>query len=262
VTGGPAIHTALARGVRSRGLILVLLLVPGAALGCGKVCERVEPSFQLDIRSSSGVSSIEVTVDLDGERYERTFDLGGMLDDGSTSLVVNLDPALSRDFQAQVAVTAYSGDGATGGVIAAAQQPFTGTPDGCNLFEIELSPVGDPIDPCEESCSMSECNATCGGSCASCDFECSGASSCVTLCPDRNDCDVSCSGVGDCVTDCNNGSSCDIQCTSTARCIATCRRGSSCLLRCVASSECGFAICNGNATTCPDGSIACNRDCP
>ncbi len=88
-----------------------------------------------------------------------------------------------------------------------------------------------------------------------CDLSCTGSSNCpAMLCNNATSCHVECSGDVDCAVDCTETHSCrDISCTGSSRC----------LLNCTDSSNCGYAECTGNGeTTCPNGIIVCNRECP
>jgi hypothetical protein len=231
-------------------------------LGCGDVCKTLSPSFQLDVRSSSGVASMQVLLRLGSDEFVRTFNLDGALDDGEASLAIELDPEMKADFELDVMVTAYSGTDGRGGVVASGGERFSGTPDGCNHFAVELEPPppelpepqprSDPEnpenpqvlagEPCDLDCVDSTCNLACDLSCSLCASKCAGSSSCNVAC--------------------ENAGSCDVDCNGTRACTASCGGTASCRLDCRNASTCGFTVCESGAISCTDGSIVCGRACP
>ncbi len=257
-----------------------LLLSASALLStaaCDDECESLPPTVQLEIRSPTGAASIDIVVEIGGERRGLTLNLEGALDDGETSLVVELDPALTADFELEVSVVAYSGREAEGAVLGSASGRFTGTPNGCNRFEVELRPEppdGGPPDPEDagqeadanvsddggaEDAAIGEC---CDPGCALCRLDCSGSQMCRPDCDGPSECTIDCIGANRCAPNCTGGSNCDVACADSSECIAVCTGGASCRLDCGAVTNCGYDDCAGGETTCADGSIVCNRSCP
>ncbi len=251
-------------------LSLAIASIAGLS-GCPNECESVAPSFELDIRSMPGAGSIEVVVEVGGVERVRTFNLGDALDDGETSLVVVLEPPPAEDFDLNATVTAFSGTDLNGGVIAVARDTFSGTPDGCNLFKLDLRPPGPdagmpdagPQDQCRPGCGNdTTCHLSCDLTCFMCNLDCAGGTeSCDPVCDNGHTCAIDCAGTDDCDVRCSTGSNCEISCTDSAVCKARCNGGASCKLDCQSAADCHFTLCAGGDATCADGSIVCNRAC-
>jgi hypothetical protein len=265
-----------------RGCELTLIAIASSALlGCPDDCKSKPPSFQLDISSGTGASSLSVEIAFAGNTYVRTYELAGNLDDGSTSIAVELIPAPANPFQLDVDITAYSGLSATGRVIGGGQAHLEGSPDGCNRFAIELEPRNGPpgdagvddtgvINPqdgggpnvCDPICLEADCALSCSGSCPSCSLSCNNAAnSCTPSCNGGETCAIFCVNTGNCDVECKSGSSCLIDCGSTPQCTARCIGSASCMLDCRDALACAYGQCSGGQTVCPDGKIACNRAC-
>jgi hypothetical protein len=227
--------------------MLLLALSLGSLSGCDDECESLPPTFQLDLRGQGGARSIEVVLDFGGLQRSRVFNLGTALDDGETSLVVELDPAVTAEFHLDVAVVAYSDTDASGDVVQSAQSMFDGTPNGCNRFEMQLG--GPPPDGGVPDGGADEC---CGPDCRICDLSCDSA----------NVCNLDCASSAECAATCTGGSACEVLCDGTEECKARCNGGANCRLVCANSEDCGFDVCGGSQMDCSDGSIVCNRPCP
>jgi hypothetical protein len=75
---------------------------------------------------------------------------------------------------------------------------------------------------------------------------------CVIDCREADRCEASCKDAR-CTIDCTGARECDH---------VKCEEGSGCLLDCTDTERCGFDACDGEVTSCPGGTVACNRDCP
>jgi hypothetical protein len=96
-------------------------------------------------------------------------------------------------------------------------------------------------------------------------IDCVDALECAVDCSDGAICDiVDCRGAADCSADCSDGSICSIDCDGAGSCRADCSGDSPCLLFCGNAGFCDFDECSGGSgvVECPDGFLACNRDCP
>jgi hypothetical protein len=247
-------------------LTLLLLLL----FGCRDECESLAPQFQLDILSGTGLGSIEVVVDYAGQQRGETINVGDKLDDMETSLVVELDPRPMVDFELDVEVSGYTGVDGGGILVATANDRFSGSPNGCNRFEIDLDsadpfdggvPDGGPGEVCNPTCAEAECNLSCTPGCGACELDCAGAATeCTTTC-NIGTCAITCGATGECTTACSGGSACDIACGTAGICTARCNGNAQCRLACESAGECNFAVCAGGEAVCPDGSIVCNRPC-
>ncbi len=122
--------------------LLPLPLVVGSFVACTDECKTGAPSIRLELSADSRiretVKSLEVTLELPDGRFRRAFDIGAQLTDGTTSLIVELDPALSADVPVAVRAVGYSELGATGNQVATSEGRFSATPNACNQFPLAL----------------------------------------------------------------------------------------------------------------------------
>ena len=239
------------------------------ASACKDECSSVSPSFELDVRSTSVVRSIEVIVAIAGDERTRVFNVANFLEDGETSLAIELDD-ITGDFDVDITVTGYSGIDADGFVVATAASRFSGSPDGCNRFRLDLAPSnGDgglpdsgPVMVCDPVCGGPVCTLGCQGDCSVCNLDCAFAvASCAGDCTNGT-CVMRCESASSCEAQCNGGSTCEVFCSTASDCTAKCNGGANCLLHCESAGNCGFSVCAGGQTTCADGSVVCNRACP
>lgn len=116
--------------------------------GCSlDVCHEHPPAFELDITVNDDVdapvTNLEVRLEYGEERFVRDFEVGDALDDGMTSIGVELDPAPIETIRAYVAVSGREGPDPGARVVAYDDERFTFAPDGCNLVPISLEAPDD-----------------------------------------------------------------------------------------------------------------------
>lgn len=109
-----------------------------ALSGCAKdACEKEPPSFQLDLTSTiRGARSM--VVELSPERRRRTFDLGGELDDGATSIAIEV----ASPGDVTIAVRTFAEAGAMGPELEMGGGRFTIEDNGCNRLSVALTRSG------------------------------------------------------------------------------------------------------------------------
>ncbi len=131
-------------------LVVGLLFLAALSPACkGDVCKDGVASFQLDISAESAASraaaSLVVSV-VGGEiSARRSFDLGGQLSDGTTALVVVLEPAPTAALELEITVVAYDAAGGAGAEVGRSGAGFLASPDACNQFSLTLGGAG-PVD--------------------------------------------------------------------------------------------------------------------
>ncbi|MDB4975842.1 MAG: hypothetical protein JWN48_4183 [Myxococcaceae bacterium] len=114
-----------------------------------------------------------------------------------------------------------------------------------------------PID-CQGA---ARCSATCAPE-SVCSVDCHAAGSCDTECSDQTVCNLDCTAATRCTTHCQTNSVCTVDCRNGGSCSEQCEAGAACLLRCDPGSTSCSLSCSGTGTTCPDGTLVCNRSCP
>lgn len=105
----------------------------------GGDCEAQAPGFVLAVVTPTAppVRALTVTLGMEEARWSRTFEVtGGELDDGETSLFVELDPPPAGAFEADIQVLALE---AKGKVAASGGAVFHGRADACNRFGLQLA---------------------------------------------------------------------------------------------------------------------------
>src|SRR5687768_10910524 len=120
--------------VRAVGLLGLALLSAGCARD---LCKEKQPSLELDIFAPQvmGLRSLGVTLTIGADTWTRRYELDDQLSDGQTSLVINLDPPPTEEFDAEITVVGRDTRGAT---LVEKIARFHGTPDACNIFELTL----------------------------------------------------------------------------------------------------------------------------
>jgi hypothetical protein len=108
---------------------------------CEDACHRLAPSFEVKVLPGPGidplqVGTLNVEIAVGNFHATRSFAIGGELDDGVTSFVVNLGSEVRGSFIADVTVTALDRSGAQLNVV---RRSFNGVGDGCNFFELSLT---------------------------------------------------------------------------------------------------------------------------
>ncbi len=122
-----------------------------AALTCGgcslDVCREHPPALELEITLNEDlgvtVSNLEVRLEYAGQRFIRDFEVAGALDDGMTSIGVDLDPPPVESIRGYVEVRGRVAPDPRSEVVAFDDEGFTLTPDGCNLVPISLDEPDD-----------------------------------------------------------------------------------------------------------------------
>jgi hypothetical protein len=122
--------------------------------GCAKErCKGEPPAFELAIRVEPAIGAVPVRsleVEIQGSFavMSKTFDIRGELDDGVTTVLVNIGPTGAAGFDAAVSARAMDKYQAEGGgqVLAHGAGSFHGSGDGCNFFELLLQPAAAPGD--------------------------------------------------------------------------------------------------------------------
>lgn len=113
-------------------------------------CEDAAPLAEFEISVNSGaltrpISALDVRLtvlaDDTSAAKQRRFEIAGELDDGRTSLAVQLQPQPTNDFAMVVSVEALD---TAGQKVASGQARFSATPDACNVFSLGLIPEIDP----------------------------------------------------------------------------------------------------------------------
>ena len=133
------------------GALAALLL---GAPGCAEEpCRELDPAFELTLRLPADVDGAQVkSLDLEveagaGFTRDKSFPVQGQLDDGETSIVVELGQAGAGGFSARVSARAKDKGGT---VLARGSQSFAGASgDGCNFFTMTLE-APPPPPPCTE----------------------------------------------------------------------------------------------------------------
>jgi hypothetical protein len=119
----------------------------------------------------------------------------------------------------------------------------------------------DPPDICGDTCGGPDCDLSCPDRPCDCELDCPADGNCKPKC-EHHDCAIDCRGLDKCEATCKD-SDCTIDCTGTRECDhVKCEDGSGCLLDCTGTERCQFDACDGDVTSCADGLLACNRDCP
>lgn len=122
---------------------LALFAVSWALAACDlDVCREHPPAFELEITVDDDVdgtvTDIEVSIEWADQRVKRTYAIGDGLDDGMTSIGVELDPPIAESTKLYVLIVGYDD---LGDVIARDDERFDLSPDGCNLFPISLDDI-------------------------------------------------------------------------------------------------------------------------
>jgi len=143
------------RPCRPAGLLLAALL-PAASSCAEEPCRELDPAFELTLRlpaavSGNQVASLEVEVQAGaGFKRDKRFPVSDQLDDGETSIVVELGQAGAEGFTATVSARAKD---TAGTILARGSQSFPSageaTGDGCNFFTMTLEAAAPP-PPCTE----------------------------------------------------------------------------------------------------------------
>ena len=109
-------------------------------MGCRDKCAQLQPAFQLDLTTAEPtVESLEVTLELNGNVFERSFDVQQAFDDRAASFGLHLDgQGIEEEFEVRLTVTGYPAPGGAGTAVAYGEGTFQGTPDGCNRFALAL----------------------------------------------------------------------------------------------------------------------------
>lgn len=118
---------------------------------------------------------------------------------------------------------------------------------------------------CTGGCEGADCAPSCDADVSGCKLDCAATANCTPLCKSGGTCALDCTSVGGegCKAKCESDSTCQVDCSGASACIVECPDGASCTLDCTGvAGECGFSVCDGGATTCSDGTIACGTDCP
>ncbi|MBI2375180.1 MAG: hypothetical protein HYV07_14385 [Deltaproteobacteria bacterium] len=130
------------RVLRAR-LVGFALLTLGS-VRCSRDCKKADPAIKLSVTADGNLRTaartLDVTLDLPEGRYSRSFPLGATLEDGSTSLVVELDSPLSSP--SSVKITALALPEPPGEPLARIEGSFAISPDACNELALALGPVG------------------------------------------------------------------------------------------------------------------------
>ena len=126
------------RGHLQLGLLCGVL----AAVSCGELdeCENLPASFQLDMNLADPTVGPEVVflafnLRADATRWQQRLVVDGALDDGRTSIAINVTPAPSERFELVVDIAALDISTST---LAAGQVEAIAEPSGCNQFSTEL----------------------------------------------------------------------------------------------------------------------------
>ena len=123
--------------LRRRTIVALLLF---AACGETDECENLPPGFQLDIvvadtALANDIAFLLFTVRAEDRRFQERFAINDELEDGRSSIAIQVSSAPSTPFFLQVDVAAL--DIATS-TLATARITTTAQPTGCNLFEVEF----------------------------------------------------------------------------------------------------------------------------
>ncbi len=122
---------------------LALLAIVSALAACDlDVCREHPPAFELEITVDDDVdgtvTEIEVFIEWADQQVKRTYVIGDALDDGMTSIGVELDPPIEESTELYVLIVGYDD---AGDEIARDDERFDLSPDGCNLFPISLDDI-------------------------------------------------------------------------------------------------------------------------
>ena len=127
--------------MRARPWILALAVAVGA---CDPDdCTRLPTSFQLDLELEdkgprTPAALLRVDVDTGAERRRRYFEVGASVQDGFTSLGVELDPAPTEESSVTVTVAASPTTSTATAPLGEVAERFELDPNGCNRFRLEL----------------------------------------------------------------------------------------------------------------------------
>lgn len=127
----------------------VCLLLIAQVSGCTEdLCRGQAPAFQLDLTMGSGVDvtevkKVKVWASVGNTQREDVFDVAGLLDDGRTSISVEVKgEEASAGFETTVQAAALDKYNLP---MVQARQTFSGTGDACNFFQMTLAREG-PAD--------------------------------------------------------------------------------------------------------------------
>ena len=168
------------------------------------------------------------------------------------------------------ASSSSSSSSSSGGVII---DPTTacGTPaaasdckSNTNIGNVEVT---NTCDGCNCECPSFSCSKTPGA----CSTTCTNGSSCTATCKDEVTCafesnaaagNFTCSGLTACAMDCVDGASCALDCSAAQSCTVSCDAKSQCAITCGSSTACEVDCGSGKKTSCKNGVVVCNANCP